>query len=462
MAGNISFPGIGSGIDGVAVADALYDQLTISNTVRKNQQESVTSENSSLEKLRQLLIGFADQLDGLRSVNGGAGAKTALSSNTDVATVVADSAADFGAFDVSVESLAKGATASFGRGLSSRGDFLVQDASQTGNVTFKIGQGDSAHEFSISVGELTTADGFVKQFNEKAGGVASASLINLGSSEDPEYRLRFSTSEMGTEKGSFSVSVDNEELLNSSVLGAVTTDQATNAVFRVSGVSGTFERDSNTISDVVSGVTFQLKGKGEANVSVGHDSSAASKQLDSIIEAFNSVVKFVRDEDVISSKQVDGELVNKYGSLSHTGVDDQAVEMLRGAVRSAASGDGAMSFASMGVSTQRDGTLSFDAKAFEKAFNEDPNKVREAMTSLADKVGGVKGVVNQFVGYGNTIDKALTSNEIEASQITESISRTEKSASARQEAMLKQFQGFEYLIGRLNMEASVVSGLLNF
>lgn len=462
MASQVSFSGIGSGIDGVAVADALYDQLTISNTVRKNRQESVESENSSLEKLRELLIGFADQLDSLRTVQGGAGSKIARSSNTDVATVAADSGADFGAFDISVESLAKGATASFGRGFSSRGDFLVQDANQTGNVTFSIGQGEDAREFSISVGELTTADGFIKQFNEKAGGLASASLVNLGTSANPEYRLRFATTETGTEKGFLSASVDNEALLGSSALGALTTDQATNAVFSVSGIAGKFERESNTISDVVSGVTFQVKGVGDATVSVGYDSSAASKQLESIISAFNSIAKFVGEEDAISSKQVDGELVNKYGSLARSSVDDQAFESLRSALHSATSSDGSVSLASLGVSTERDGTLSFDVEAFEKAFNADPSKVSEVMTSLADKVGGVQGVVHQFAGYGNTIDKALASNELEMGQITESINRTERSASVRQDAMLKQFQGFEYLIGRLNMEASVISGLLNF
>ncbi len=141
MASSVSFSGIGSGIDSARLADALYDQLTLPNKYRSNQVTQLEQENSSLEDLRSKLLGLADKLDSLRTVNGGTSAMTAQSSNSDIVSVAADSSAEFSNFQVSVESLAKSASGSFNRDFDSRVEYLVQDSSQAGNVSFSVGTG---------------------------------------------------------------------------------------------------------------------------------------------------------------------------------------------------------------------------------------------------------------------------------------------------------------------------------
>jgi flagellar hook-associated protein 2 len=460
MVSSVSFPGIGSGIDSARLADALYDQLTLPNKLRSNQVDQLESENSSLEELRSKLLSLADKLDALRTVNGGTPALTAQSSNNDVVTVAADSSAEFSNFKVDVESIANSASGSFNRDFSSRVDYLLQDSSQAGSVSFTVGTGDSAYSFDVIVGELTTAEGFVNQFNQNADGKASASLVNLGSSSEPSYRIVFNSADAGTEKGTIAVSASNDELLGSSVLNSVTLEQATDARFKVSGVSDTIVRDTNNISDVVAGVSFQLKTTGTADISVAHDSDAALRTLTDFVAAFNNVVEFVNKEDAITPTRVDGETVNVYGSLASTDVDDRVLDNLRQVVRGVSSDS--VSLASLGVKTERDGTLSIDEDQFRRAFNDAPDAATSVLTSVADEIAGVGGVAYQFTGYQNQIDLAVEANEAEIANIAGTVEDVERMASSREGSLLKQFTSLESIIAKLNQDASVITSLLTF
>jgi len=459
MASPISFSGLSSGIDGAGIAKTLFDQLTSSNVVRASQIENLAAEYTSLEKLKTMLIDLADSVDGYRSVYNGGIARSAKSSNEDVLTAAAGSEANVGSFTVNVTSLARAASGSFDRSFSSQSEFITSDPSQTGEVEFTVGTGEEAFTFSVSVDELTTASDFVEEFNANADGRASASLVNLGTEEAPEYRISFSTAESGVSKGSIAISSSNEDLLNSALQSA-TLEQASNAKFTVSGLSGTVERESNTINDVIPGVSLQLHSTGAAAVTVSEDFSSGSS-LEGLISAFNSLVKYVNTEDAVSTNVEDGEPVNSFGSLAKTDVDDSVLRDLRSVFANARSEDG-RTLASFGVSTNRDGTLAFDKEAFETAVRENPEAFKEIQTQIADALGNTGGTLSQYTRYAGTIDSAIKSNESEIESINQTIAQVERNASAQEEAVLKQFTNLESLLARLNADSQVLSSLLNF
>ncbi len=460
MASSVSFPGIGSGIDSASLAKALYDQLTLPNRYRSNQVSDLKEENSSLEDLRSKLLSLADKLDNMRTVNGGMPSVVAESSNTDIVSVAADSSVNLNSFKVSVESLANSASGSFNRDFSSRADFIVADSSQTGDVSFSVGSSNEQFDFSVSVGEFTTPEGFVNQFNQKAKGHASASLINLGTELEPKYRISFSTNEAGTSRGSLAITYSNLGLANSEALGSTTLEQATDARFQVSGISGSITRDTNSISDVLQGVSFELHSTGSVDVSISQDADAALKSLSEFVGAFNDIVEFISKEDAITTTKVDGESVNIYGSLARTDVDDRALEDLRGVIRSVSVDK--VSLASLGVETKRDGTLAVNEDKFRESFNKNSDASSEVLIALADKIGGVSGVAYQYTGYQNQIDQSKAANEEEINNINDTIDKVDRTAKAREETLLKQFSSLEGTIAQLNQNASVIASLLNF
>lgn len=462
MASSISFPGLASGIDSSGIAKAIKDQYTVQNKVRENKISRLESENTSLEKLRTSLLDLADKLDGLRSISGGASTKTAESANTDIVKVAADSSAKSGTFAVTVSSLAQNASGSFDRGFNTSSELIAKDASQTGKLEFTVGTGENAKSFSVEVTSTTAASKFVEDFNKKADGKASASLVNVGTEASPEYRIMFSSSSQGVEAGSLTVSSDNEAFMLNDALGGVTMDQATDAQFSISGINGTIRRTSNDISDVVSGVSLQLQSKGTTVVTVNSQAGVSSKDIESFVNAYNSLVDFVNSEDVVAVKNVDGENVNQFRSLARTNVDNRAVDDLRSAVLGTFSSDGSILLAALGVSTERDGTLAFDKVKFQEIVGKNPDKAAEVVTNLADKVSGVSGVVHSYTGYDMAIDSEVAGNEEEIKQLNETISKVEKSASEREQAILKQFSGLEGIIANLNSQAAVISKLLSF
>ncbi|MCB0345363.1 MAG: flagellar filament capping protein FliD, partial [Bdellovibrionales bacterium] len=428
MAGSISFPGIGSGIDGSSIAQALFDQLTLQNAPRQNQIEALQSENSALDQLNTLLLGVADAIDPFRTINGGGSVKGASTSNKDVATATAGSNAETGSFDISVKQLADNASGSFATSFKSGSDFIVSGAANTGDVTFTVGEGDDAQQFTVSVDELTTAEDFVDEVNAKSGGSVSAALVNTGTNSDPSYKITFQTTQSGTENGSLSVSASDGLGAD---LGTATIDQASNAIFEIEGISGQIERSSNNIDDVISGVSFQLQGTGTATISIKEDAGSAADQLEAFVSAFNSLVEFANKEDAVEVTQQNGETVNIAGALAGTNIDDSALSAIRSAISSAVSGDGSTSLASLGVSTNQDGTLSFDRDAFEAKFNQNPDSAAQALTSLADQLGGATGSIQQFTGFGKLIDGAQDANNGEMQNLQDTISKVERSATSR-------------------------------
>lgn len=461
MAGTISFPGIGSGLDVDALLKSTYEQLTLRNTIYRRNVDTLKTENTGLEQLRSLLANISSTLDSARSSNGGiSGSKATSSSNSDVLTAAAGSSAITGSFSVTVTSLASSATGSFDRNYSSENDFVISDPSQVGDVEFTVGSGADATTFSVAVDELTSVEDFVSDFNSQASGKATASLVNVGTEASPAYRIAFSSTNVGEEKGSISVSSSNAALMDASALAGTTLSQASNAVFQVSGISGTIERSSNTVSDVVSGVTLRLSGIGTAAVTVRDDVDAGAERLESFASEFNKLVEFLNTEDSITSVVEDGERSNIYGDLARTNVDDASLSTLRSAISSARSSDGSLSLAAIGISTDRDGTVTFDRDKFDAAFNSNPSGVNEVITSLADKIAGVQGSLHQFTGFGLQIDQEISSNESEISRLEETIATVERNAKTREEGIRAQFTNLDKLFAKFESASSFISSLL--
>ena len=462
MAGSITFSGIGSGIDASAVADLVYDQYTAQNEVYSKKVSSLESESSALEELNTLMLSVADTLEDMRTINGGASVVEIASSNEAVVTAAADSSAQSGTYTVTVNSLAKTAAGSFAGSYSTTSQSILKDADSAGALNFTVGEGTSASNFTIAVSENTTAEGFVAEFNQKANGKATASLINTGTANNPSYSITFATTKIGTENGSLSVTADNDALLSAAGMGELNLEQATDAEFKVSGLNGTVTRSSNTVSDVISGVTLKLADEGSSVVTVDSESSVDADKVQAFVTAYNNLVTYINKEDAVTvTTDSSGNTVNSAGALAGTNLDDQALTSLRSVLHEVGSTSG-VSLSSLGMTTNNDGTLSFDEDTFEEQVVADPTGAAEVITNLADSIGGTAGVINNYTGYGALIATGISSNTDAITQLNEKISDVEDMATKRQEATLNQFSKLEELLAQLNQQSSIIGNLLKF
>jgi len=454
----VSFPGIGSGLDVNGLLDALKKQSTARNQFTESRISQIESETESLAKLKSSLGTVSSKLDSLRTVNGGAASvKSVTSSTPTVATASIGSGAQSGSYNLDVQSLASKASGSFARTFSSGSGFIISDPGNAGTVEFAVGSGDNATTFNVEVNETTTAQDFVNQFNSASGGKASASLIKLA---DNSYKISFSSASSGTDQGTINISAD-PQLSGGDALGASSVSQATNAIVNVAGL-GTIERSTNSISDLVPGVTVNLASTGTTTISIQNDAGSSLKKAEEIVSAINSLIEFANKEDKVTVSSRGGKNINSFGSLSKTGVDEAALGAIKSAISSARSTDGSTSLASLGISTSRDGSLSIDKDKFTAAFNANPEAANQALTSLADKLSGVEGEIQKFTGFQREIDLAVKANDQEIKHAQTSIARVESNANKQIENLQKRFSGLDKAIASANQAASALSGLLKF
>lgn len=465
----INFSGIASGIDSSALIGAILDQRR--NTQIKPIQsriDNLTATNKSLDKLSELLDSLKSAASQFRSLGGGAIAKLGVSTNETVATGSATNAAQTGTYSLSVSQLARGSTYSFSDRFTTSSDVInsginngALDADRT--VTVTTGTGSNEESVDIVLTNTTTIGDFVSQYNA-ASSNSEASLVNVGTTLSPSYALVIRSKDTGLEKGQVSVGVGTEiQTAGSGAFNTATasTTQALNAQFTLTGISGTIERGSNTVSDVVDGLSINLLSVGSATLSVSNDPQSTKTSLRKFVDAYNEVVKFISEEDSITPTVEDGEVKNVFGSLSETEVDNAALSQLRQSLLSSGtSGRAVNSLADFGITTARDGTLSFNEEDFEDAIASDPEGIRIVSENLGEDLASVDGLIAQFTRYNGLIDTTLNLNKTSISNSQSRISELEASLGKQESSLVAQFARLESVIGKLTQQQSALSGLL--
>ena len=469
MAPIISFSGIASGIDSKSLISALIErQRAAQVTPLTNRITEVTNTNESLSELKSLLNKLKDVASNFRAVSGGSVAKTAISSNDTVVTATSSKSASAGSYEVSVTQLASNSTASFSDRYSS-GDSVINSSinylanADDRTVEVKVGTGDNEETVSIELTSTTTASEFVASFNASST-KAEASLVNVGTSSSPSYAIVISSKNTGTDKGSLTITTGSEiKTAGTGALNDATLTQTTanNAIFSISGIGSSIERSSNQISDVITGVTLNLAQIGTSKVTIQNDPDETKKNIRSFVDAYNEIASYISENDAIASSGEGGETTNSFGALANVSIDESILTALRSSFsQSSKSGGLVNTLADLGITTQRDGTLTFNEQIFDSAFNNESASVEAILESLGEKLASVDGTINQFTRFNGLIDSVINFGNADITRDQQRIYELEKSFSRQEESLTAQFARLESLMGKLNQQQSTLSSLL--
>ncbi len=451
------FSGLASGIDSASLIDAVIEAKQIRNDLRRQDIEFLESENDSLEEFNTQLLALDDLIEGFRTSNNGGIAKSGTSTDPAVATASVGSNAFNATYSLDVTSVADTATGSFNNSYASA-DTVVSAGS--GDVTVTVGTGADQVVLTATVtGGSTTLEELATALNADtdAEGRAVASVVNIGTTATPDYRLLVTTLESGEAKGTLAISADPAL----TELQTTTIDQATNAVFTLSGITGSITRDSNNIDDVISGVTFNVLDTGSTNVSIGNDASKTADELSQIVEAFNEIVSFIAENNTVDRVEDSRDSTNIFASLAKTRVDDDFLSSFRGALLSASSsGSEVGSFSALGLSTNRDGTIEFDEDEFIEAVAADSDGAAGVLRDFGDSVSGISGTLFQYTKLSGFIDVAQESNNNQIENLNNSIAQLDRQTDAQRSSLEKQFTNLESVTGALQAQQSALSGIL--
>ena len=403
----ISFGGLGNGVDFGPIVDLLVQSERIPIDRINQRRLDAQAQQTDFGLLGTQLLAFQSSARNLRTrldfdqnqVN-----VTSPSSQT-LLTASVSSTAAVGTFTVTVNQLAsaqqvvsRAATA-----VSSSNADIVSGAS--GTFSFQVGGGAIQ---TVNLGADGTLEDLRNGINDLGAGVG-ASILNTGTEAVPAFRLVLSSNDTGA-SNAITISADDTDL--DTVTTGVDTFQAAQDAEVVLGTGAeavTITRSTNTLTDVISGLSLNLQAEDENNpvtISVTQDSDAVKEGISSFVNAFNEVVTFINDRTAFDVET--GERGLFVGdSLARTVLD-----RLRQSVFSQISGLTTFTGASqIGFETQpADGTITLNEDTLDAALASNFSAVRDLF--IQNPTTGTEGIAELVVDAVDGLD------DVEAGALT--------------------------------------------
>jgi flagellar hook-associated protein 2 len=239
-------------------------------------------------------------------------------------------------------------------------------------------------------------------------------------------------------------------------IGTGVEDSGLSATFVLDGLA--MYRDSNTVDDALDGVTLTLTAPTDtaASLEVGTDVAGIRKEVEAFVKAYNGLATFLT-----TKTKVDAETDTRGVFAS-----DAAVRGLRTGLRSdlaRAAGDGTFrGLADLGITTERDGTLTIDTAALEEAIAASPDAVGRLFTDDDGYVARLAGRIDGLLGTSGTIEQRKETADARIKRLDTQIERWEARLSFREESLRAQFAQLEQISTVAQSQQSSLMSLFYF
>jgi flagellar hook-associated protein 2 len=447
MASVITVGGLASGLDTATIISKLVSIEQQPVDALKQRLSDTQDTRDAVGQVTKGVAALADAANALRDATTIL-VRKASSSNEGVVVATAGTGAQRGTVGITVTQLARGSVAGATVGLASA-DATV--AASDGTFKFQVGGGAVQ---SVSVSATTTLQQLAEEINNLGAGVV-ASAVNLGTAADPDFRLQLSSTATGS---SSTVTVVHDD----TNLAVKTTQAGQNALFTVDGFSGTFQRESNTVADVLPGVTFQLQSLGTATVTVADDTNAITSNAQALATAFNNLVTFVNGQNTVTESS--DKSTSTVGPLANETTVRRVIDQLHATLSEPYAGATGqyVNLSSIGFATQKDGTISFDASKFQTALAADPSGVAAVFGgngAVAGIANDVQTLANSFTDVGGALTTDDTALGDQLSSLQDQIDQGQKTVDAYQASLQEQFTALETLVGTLKQQGDFLTSV---
>jgi flagellar hook-associated protein 2 len=395
----ISFGGLGNGIDFGPIVDFLVEAKRIPidriNEQKLNDQEKLTN----LGSLGTKLLGLQNAANSLRtrlSFDKNEVSVSSASSQT-LLTASALSTAAAGTYTVTVNQLASGhqIVSKDSTAVSTTDTDIVSGAS--GTFSFQVGTGSVQ---TVNLDATGTLEDLRDGINNLGAGV-NASILNTGTETTPAYRLVLGSNDTGA-SNSITISADDTTL--DTVTTGVDTFQAAqdSQIFLGEGAGAVkIDRASNTLADVISGLTLNLQAEDLGNpvtISVTRDNTAVKEGITNFVSSYNEVVEFINEQTEFDLE------TGERGILVGDSLARTVLDRIRQSALSEISGLTTYTSASqIGFETQpADGTIKLNEANLDTALSENYSAVRDLF--IQNPTTGTEGIGELVVNAVDALD----------------------------------------------------------
>lgn len=464
----ISSPGLGSSLDVNSIVSQLVAASKTPLTQLNKQTSSLQAKLSAFGTIKSQLASLEDAASDLMSSSTWS-ARTFSSSNTSALTGTATSSAVATSFSVNVINLAQAqsthsSAVSTGSAIGMAGQLRITLGSWSG-ANFSAG---SAGEVSVNIEDTDTLSDIASKLNAADAGIV-ATVVTSGGFD----QLVVQSTETGASNG-FQIQAFDElgGLLgdDSTALGKLSYASDGNALYgmawsqdgqdasaTIGGITVTSA--TNTIKDVMSGVTLQLSQTTTAPVTVviGTDTDSMKTKLQAFVDAYNTLTSNISTLTAYNATtKVAGTL---QGDSTAVGIQNTLRRMFGAA---GPSGTSFTHLSDIGIEMQSDGTLSIDDTKLSNALT----KPEELKTFLGDAGSSTttSGLARRFYDFAfgansvsgsvsnrnAALQKAIDRNTDEATKLNDRLT-------AYQTRLYKQFNALDTKMASLNSLSAYVT-----
>jgi flagellar hook-associated protein 2 len=288
---------------------------------------------------------------------------------------------------------------------------------------------------TLDVAADTTLSELAALINDDADNPGvTASVIDDGSGSS-SYKLLIQADDTG-EDNRISVTTQLDDLAMSEETGAG--GASLNSQVTIDGIS--YQRQGNTISDVLTGVTMTLAATGSATLTVSGSEDDVKSLIEDMVSAYNAATQEIRDNTAYD------ESTGQFGILAGTSLRDLAFDLqdlMTSTVQADSSGTVTTLF-DLGLEFDRDGTITIDQQALDSAVSNHFDQVKAFF--LGDDDNGITGLadlVNDRLrtmtgGSGQIEGEKTATNELIA-DLEDQIERISDRIDRRYDILSKQF-----------------------
>jgi flagellar hook-associated protein 2 len=328
-------------------------------------------------------------------------------------------------------------------------DYVMAD------TTVSIALADTEDPMYLSIAPGTTYQEMANAINNASDNPGvTAAIVDTGASGNA-FRLTLTAKATGE---SHRISIQN--LPMTEVTGA--DGESLNTIFKVNGIE--YQRQSNdAITDVISGVTLNLKKTGETSIGIQKNLDSVQESIISLVKGFNELISEIKG----SSTESDSETEDAKNPLADSYDVKSLLSKLQNLITTHIdTGSEYTSLVDLGLEVNKDGTLTLDETVLEQAIASNPEAVQSLFIGDSDAgVTGLGDLINDEI-MTMVSSQGLVSTEIDAAEtrmemLDKDILAATERMDKRYQIMTAQFIKLDTYISQLNSESSFMQSMID-
>ena len=393
---------------------------------------------------------------------------TAVSSDNSVFTVTADSTAAMGTYDIEVTNIA-GQQSLYSESFTNSTVEVATDLATYPAQTLKIQVGIAAAVEVVITSDNNTLTGIKDAINASSAGVRATVLndgtgyrlvldadgtgssnritVTVDEDGDGTYEEAAETDTSGLSRLAFNATYDAAGAVTGGVTNLTQSRAAVDAVLKINGLDIT--KTSNTINDVITGVTIELKDNSKddagtpqnVTLSISKNMGAITANVNDFVSKYNTAMK-----TVVSLSVPDKDQAKIFtGDYTTRGI----MQSLRSIITTAFSGN---SLSMLGVGHDVNDTLTFDASTLTEALDDDFDGTLASIEAMAESLEDT---------IENLIDERIPTRtdglKKSVSLLVDRISGAEVRLATVQQTYLRKFQALEIVLSELQTSTNFLT-----